>query len=332
MCSYLEIWLPHGCGADGAIALLIDPPWGERSMRISAAQDKHALQWHPNGKDVLCKAYYERFEATGRGRYLVALLPTAFNNPPTQLAPSGAWTIRLSNRSGKAITGLEAWIQWDDRPLGYPRTGRQSYFLDQFYQQFGAISGEELDYDNDRSVVKRAGSISGIATERETIVIGGMYRKELRAAKYSAGGPITPTSTGSLNRAGPDALAVSDDSCIHQGVLAAGTRSGSVVAMNGTSVAAPQIARLIADHLQERDRRHGRDIVKDIAECQERERQGSPLRPTEERGGWGRIETPPVVPRPRFADPEKGEAPQATPAPRPTCRRILQCIRRAIAP
>ena len=36
---------------------------------------------------------------------------------------------------------------------------------------------------------------------------------------------------------------------MHVGVLAAGTRSGSIVAMNGTSVAAPQIARRIADDL-----------------------------------------------------------------------------------
>src|SRR3982751_1460210 len=47
----------------------------------------------------------------------------------------------------------------------------------------------------------------------------------------------------------PDALIVSEDSRVHWGVLAAGSRSGSVVAMGGTSVAAPRAARWIADDL-----------------------------------------------------------------------------------
>ena len=48
---------------------------------------------------------------------------------------------------------------------------------------------------------------------------------------------------------GPDAMAVSDDSHAHRGILAAGTRSGSTVPMNGTSVAAPQITRWIAERM-----------------------------------------------------------------------------------
>jgi hypothetical protein len=44
-------------------------------------------------------------------------------------------------------------------------------------------------------------------------------------------------------------LAVADDSAIHRGIIAAGTRSGSTLALNGTSVAAPQVAREIADDL-----------------------------------------------------------------------------------
>src|SRR5271166_5506697 len=47
----------------------------------------------------------------------------------------------------------------------------------------------------------------------------------------------------------PDAIVPTDDSRVHSGLLAAGSRSGSVVAMNGTSVAAPQIARAVADDL-----------------------------------------------------------------------------------
>ena len=112
-----------------------------------------------------------------------------------------------------------------------------------------------MEVDNE-STIKRDGSINAIATGSHTIVAGGYVRKENRVVKYSSGGPISPASGAvkavdrldpdDLERTGPDAVARSDESYVHQGILAAGTRSGSVVVMNGTSVAAPQIARQIA--------------------------------------------------------------------------------------
>jgi hypothetical protein len=42
---------------------------------------------------------------------------------------------------------------------------------------------------------------------------------------------------------------VSDDTPALQGVLAAGSRSGSCIAMHGTSVAAPQVTRWLAGDL-----------------------------------------------------------------------------------
>jgi hypothetical protein len=101
-----------------------------------------------------------------------------------------------------------------------------------------------VEVDDGASEIKRDGTISGLATsDGEMIVIGGYLKKERRPSPYSAGGP----TTGS--RVGPDLSAVSDDSVVHQGVIAAGARSGSTVALRGTSVAAPQVARWIANHV-----------------------------------------------------------------------------------
>ena len=94
----------------------------------------------------------------------------------------------------------------------------------------------------------------------------------------------------------PDAMAVSEDSRVHRGVLAAGSRSGSVVAMSGTSVAAPQIARIIADDLA------GAGLG-DHAWVQSQGEKGmpaSPGKPPDERGGAGRIATSPIVKVKRF--------------------------------
>jgi hypothetical protein len=142
--------------------------------------------------------------------------------------------------------------------------------------------------------VKRAGSINAIATGKDTIVIGGLLRKELRPPAYSAGGPITtPTGAASPHRCGPDTLTVSDDSIVQPGVLAAGTRSGSVIAMNGTSVAAPLMTRWIAGELAA-GRRGNRRAVWKLA--YDKETALPPPEPFPERGGAGRAHLPRVRP------------------------------------
>ena len=66
-------------------------------------------------------------------------------------------------------------------------------------------------------------------------------------ARYTAQGPVA-TGANRIARS-PNLLAPSDDSIACAGVVAAGTCSGSRVPMRGTSAAAPQIARWIADQL-----------------------------------------------------------------------------------
>jgi hypothetical protein len=304
-CSYLEIWLPAlpGTSPKDWMELTLKPPGGQESEPpLVAGTDKRAIEWAPHD-NVLCKVYYEFIGLpTNRGRYMIALLPTALHDSVQQLAPFGTWTIGFKNRMDEQID-VEASIQWDDRPLGYPQNGRQSYFIDHRYQRFEEISGREMEEDNE-STIKRDGSINAIATGSRTIVAGGYLRKEKRVVEYSSGGPISPTGgTGKVNRQGPDALAPSDESWVHQGILAAGTRSGSVVVMNGTSVAAPQIARQIAEKRATGDKRHGREIVEELgkpfernyaaASVQGKQSDGS-ARTSQERVGSGFVVTPEI--------------------------------------
>jgi len=187
----------------------------------------------------------------------------------------------------------------DDTPPGFRALGRQSYFEDQGYRRFD-YSGHEVETDQADSVVKRAGTINGIATDRQTIVIGGFKRKEMVAAPYTAGGPITiPAGESDLHRDGPDAVAVSEDSTVHSGILAAGSRSGSVVAMGGTSATAPQISRWIGEQLAGNPHGADQDAVKQKATDEELAYETAnppvPARPPRERGGCGRIKQDPVV-------------------------------------
>jgi hypothetical protein len=59
-------------------------------------------------------------------------------------------------------------------------------------------------------------------------------------------------------------VAASDESPARYGIIAAGTRSGSVFRMTGTSVAAPQITRIIAERLAKGDQ-GDREAVQDLA-------------------------------------------------------------------
>jgi hypothetical protein len=170
------------------------------------------------------------------------------------------------------------------------------------------LSGREREVDeplaagtpeNEENYARRESSISGIATGKQAVVIGGCRRSDLAAAKYSAGGPIVVRAGGSpAPRDGldPDAMAVSDDSPVCRGLLAAGSRSGSVVAINGTSVAAPQITRELAKVMH--TGANPRSYVKTLAQTQEATPRPVPKykpKPSPERGGEGRIVLDPVV-------------------------------------
>jgi hypothetical protein len=260
--TLMELWLPYQGPKppdQSRVTVCIETPSGSQSSplreRVGAG-----VELVSNG-EVVARAYYcFRPYPTERGVFHIWLQPTARLRPVddpalgTATAPEGVWRVIITNSADAGLRPgqqLQAWIQWDDVIYGYLRRGRQSYFEADRYRRFDAITGDIVDLDdkNDPCVIRRAGLINAIATGHRTIVMGGVQQKDLRPPKYAAGGPITPTRDDPPHRDGPDAACVSDDSRIHTGILAAGSRSGSAVAMSGTSVAVPQIVRLIADML-----------------------------------------------------------------------------------
>lgn len=241
--SFLEIWLPT-LGVPPDVELTVKTPWGSESPPICR---NHVYTWRP-GRHVLCTVVYLNRVANGNpSMILVALAPTTTRNPRRDAAAAGMWTISLTNR-GHGALHVDAWIQRNETPYGYPLRGRQSRFEDPDYVRFDRY-GRDKDYDeqNEKSWVRRQGTTNSVATGRYPVVIGGFLRSDGRAAPYSATGPIANSNIeGPPFRTGPDASAVSEESVVCYGVLGAGTRSGSVTAMTGTSVAGPQIARLLA--------------------------------------------------------------------------------------
>ena len=242
--SHIEIWLPAGTDVN-TLAVSITAPDGSRSTGAFVAGES----WTANagGVPIGMASYYPAIAPATRPHVSLWIAPTARPDADVPTAPAGLWRIEIDNSKGTgAVERIDAWIQRDDTAPGYPRRGRQSYFDDPDYQRYDQ-GGRAIEFDSGPSCIRRDGLLNAIATGSLPVVVGGFRRSDRVAAAYSAGGPLPPPGRGNPNPDGPDALLPSDDAPSMRGVLAAGTRSNSCVAMQGTSVAAPQAAFWIAE-------------------------------------------------------------------------------------
>jgi hypothetical protein len=282
--SFAEIWLPHSLGSQPLpqVEVRITTPAGDTSPWIGPGGD---WSW-PSVTNVRFYAkYFDVFPAGGRPHILLGMAPTAEVKTAPRTAPSGTWQVEVKN-TGRMIR-IDAWVQRGDTPPGYRLHGRQSRFDDPLYERFNPMGALE-EADMGPSYIRRHKAINALATGHEAIVIGGFRRSDYAASRYSGAGPIIyPPGIVGPWRDGPDATAVSDDSVALRGLLAAGTRTGSICAMDGTSVAAPQVTRLIAGLMTA-------GLASDRTAVQTRAKTGDPAPPLPvQRGGTGRIEMPP---------------------------------------
>jgi len=240
--SFLEIWLPAPQPTQSRLTLQVTSPTGAR-MTLSELGAPVSLGT-PNGDYAW--AYWNAWLPSNRAWFTVMLQSNAEPDPQTpiaQLAPAGTWQVELTYTGGLAASDVvHAWVRRDDQVYGFPLRGRQSFLDDPRYRRFDH-AGRDLEIDVGPSPVSREGTINSMATGASTIVVGAMLGKERLPAKYSAAGAPAPPPRI------PDAMIVAEDSRVHTGVLAAASRSGARVAMGGTSVAAPQVARNVADLL-----------------------------------------------------------------------------------
>jgi hypothetical protein len=262
--SFLEVWLPDPFPTASRVTLKLTSPagtsWTINELPFSTVSFPYG-QISSGAWPVV---------SPQRTRFTIMLQPTAQpdpNVPIAQLAPAGTWQIELRNTGGLTATPkdmVHAWVQRDDQVYGFPLRGRQSFLDDPAYIRFdNAGRDEERDIAvTSPTPVRRESTINSIATGQKAIVMGGYLNKEKLPAKYSAAGARTgmpvlpspppvplPNPTFLTTPRWADAMAVSEDSRVHTGVLAAGSHSGSIVALGGTSVAAPQVARWVADNL-----------------------------------------------------------------------------------
>lgn len=252
--SHVEIYTPARA-TDGELESLVEvrvtPPGGPESDPVGSAFGDIVDLDDENGNRVGVLAFLKAGSGE-RGVIVVLIAPTENLVSPAGLAPSGVWKIRIKRGEIDADEIVHAWVERDETLPGFPRAGRQSRFEDADYVRFDNF-GAPLQHDPASAAkVRRTSTLSGFAngSERRVIVAGAWNRATDKMSSYSASGPsLTRLGAVSPPRRGPDAAAVADDSLVRPGILGAGSRSGSLVRLSGTSVAAPQVARLIADEL-----------------------------------------------------------------------------------
>ena len=271
--SLLQMWLPPLASfprPPGRVEIEVKPPFGAWSEPLgeddSEARVLVRTDAHGSPPPPVASLHYGVEPSSGRGLFELRLRPTARmpgDPTPLEVAPAGSWRIRVRILDDKAInaeTPLQAWVQRSDSLPGYPMRGRQSHLehpdhpdpTPSEYAVEPVLKVPERRRDpsekqwrngpiGERVPVRRENLLNAIATGARPLVVGGYERKRRFAMPFSAGG-----SEGAATLS-PTLLADASDGLAARGVLAAGARSGAWVAMGGTSVAAPRVARLAVE-------------------------------------------------------------------------------------
>lgn len=170
---------------------------------------------------------------------LLAIAPTTSLLASRPVAPHGLWQITVKNVKNQPIEALDAYIERDDVAIGTRRGARQSYFDDPAYREHDT---EDLTPPLPQAYVFREGIFNGIGNGSRMVRVGGVRESDMSVAEYSPTGLYTLAARPGTQQV-VDYFATSEESRTLHGVRAAGTRSGGVTRLSGTSDAAPQIAR-----------------------------------------------------------------------------------------
>jgi hypothetical protein len=231
--TYLELWFSVATKAhdakqwlaNGEVAVTATSPAGQRlHIEIPGIA-------FDDGNSRLTGAGLIGFPRVvhSRLRSMALLVVAATQMSATRIeVPSGIWRIDVRNLGTRALR-LDAWVERDLLP-GAARRSQAARLLDP-----GDGGGGLTDDD----------TFNNIATGTQPFRAGALvWRHTLPATE------ISPYSSAARNdTVGPEFSAVADESPSLPGIRVAGSTSGAIVRMNGTSVAAPQVARYLANRL-----------------------------------------------------------------------------------
>ncbi|WFU18323.1 hypothetical protein [Bradyrhizobium sp. CB3481] len=241
---FAEIWMETAAALDAKITLT--PPSGLPVYEPTPPPPQPPPILPPAGVD----------EPVVRGEntmWRLQVEPTIVPPNPTtniEIAEHGDWKIKITEIGVNAH--VHAYVARSDPNMGVRTRAKRSYFVDPNWEQRHSASASCKysggEFDKASSLIKRFGTLNGIASAKRARihVAGGFVIANQRKSAYSSAGPARDAPASPL-RVGPDVVLPCDESYALGGIRAGGNRSGAVFRLKGTSAAAPQLARHVAD-------------------------------------------------------------------------------------
>ncbi len=235
--AFLQLWVE---APPAQVSWSIAPPRGPTSPELgpgaSLLQDARGVRALAHMRPVATDA-----GPAGTKTLLMLALPPA--PLPDLPGPAGDWrvTVYLTGAPPRTRAKVDAYVARCESELGAPLRHRPSRLVDptadpdRYLRE--ALDDPDPANGQPRLRVTRHGTVGSPANGSAVIGVAGLQLRPAWApARYS--------SEGLGSRAG---AAFSDESRALPGVPGAGTRSGCTVRLQGTSFAAPQMARVAAD-------------------------------------------------------------------------------------
>jgi hypothetical protein len=263
--SYLELWFyqnqPSGYSIElwdpfdrsqfsSAINAGVSSGGGD-PLDVYSLQDDDGVQIGQVSVDEHRADAQDSTHLTGRWRVLVVMAPTEPEDASLPGADSGKWTVVIRREAGsKPLDGpIHCWIQRATDFEAFRSGSRQSYFDDLSDVRY-TPEGDLAQVDSDNAFVKRFGSLNGLATGRTALIVAGYRLGAGLGSSLEEARPALYSSAGTRERGWPGAKvgcsSMSDRSRVLPGTIAAGVRSGALSLVQGTSAAAPFVARRLA--------------------------------------------------------------------------------------
>lgn len=213
--------------------------------------------YEPSGAPVCGAILMPAVSAGYAALGLLAFAPTQVSQPSRRPCPAGDWQLqlRLSPQSKPVAANpeggeaaLHCWISKNQQNASAMARSKQPYFVDvdAGYDPRRHLRRADTDAAPAQSAIRRQGTLNSFATGpagRGVVVVGGRLGREQRKAEYSSDGP----SAAPGGRATTDWVAMADQSAALAGIRLDGSLSGICLRGVGTSFAAPQVARRLAN-------------------------------------------------------------------------------------
>lgn len=244
--SAIEIWgPPRNAGPSGpgtALQVTVKPPGMAEATTAFTAPWQFSILSDAGGKAIARAYYHPHLMRDGRWRdgIVVIALPTRPERPGEDYGPPGEWQITVPGDAPPGDYDLSA--QRDEVIRGYRGGARQSWFHDPDYRSHDPAGRPILtDAGNGgNSKVIRDDTVNTYATGERPLRAGAAHGRSGQTAPYAA-----------LLKGGMpgDCRAPVDRSPAAGGMTVRGRDSGGFGLASGTSLAAPQLARWLADIL-----------------------------------------------------------------------------------